>query len=131
MTSGMNCIVKVNKKKEVSRKLSIEIYGEQTLFGKNYCPQPSTLLSRIAINPLFKQTGDTDTDDGGISHAQRAGPGSFVRAAMGTDVRNQSPPPLLQPRCWPKLADTAGHRLRACTRADDAQQYRLGAVRRI
>lgn len=116
MTSGMNCIVKDNKKEF----REIEIYSEHT-----------TLLSRIAINPLFKQTGDTDTDDGGISHAQRAGPGSFVRAAMGTDVRNQSPPPLLQPRCWPKLADTAGHRLRACTRADDAQQYRLGAVRRI
>ena len=126
MTSGMNCIVKDNKKEF----REIEIYGGKPCLAKT-CPQPSTLLSRIAINPLFKQTDDTNTDDGGISHAQRAGPGSFVRAAMGTDVRNQSPPPLLQPRCWPKLADTAGHRLRACTRADDAQQYRLGAVRRI
>ena len=37
-------------------------------------------------------------------------------------------PPPPQPLRWPKLADTAGHRLRACKRADDVQQYRLGAV---
>ena len=38
--------------------------------------------------------------------------------------------PLLpnHPLCWSKLADTAGHRLRACKHADDAQQYRLGAA---
>ena len=34
--------------------------------------------------------------------------------------------PLLRSVC-PKLADTAGHRVRAC-KQDDAQRYPLGAV---